>query len=92
MIVSLVFVSLSPGSSNIVILYGGCMSISIFLHYFTLVAVLWMGAEALLMFRKVVIVFVRITTKYLIIIALICWRKLLEVLFIEILGAVLKEE
>ena len=54
------------------------MTISVLVHYFALVAVMWMGAEALLMFRKVVIVFVRITTKYVIAVSLVCWCKLLN--------------
>ena len=41
--------------------YGGCVLVSVLVHYFTLVAVMWMGAEAVLMFQKLVIVFVRIT-------------------------------
>ena len=44
-------------------IYGGCVTLSLLVHYFTLAAVMWMGAEALLMFQKLVIVFVRITTK-----------------------------
>ena len=58
------------------LLYGGCLFISIFVHYFALVAVMWMGAEALLMLQKVVIIFVRITTKYIVILSLVCWCKL----------------
>ena len=49
------------------------MTVSVLIHYFTLVAVMWMGAEALFMFQKIVIVFVRISTHYLIAITLICW-------------------
>ena len=49
------------------------MTVSVLIHYFTLVAVMWMGAEAVLMFQKIVIVFVRISTRYLIAITLICW-------------------
>lgn len=37
---------------------------------------MWMGAEALLMFQKLVIVFVQITAKFIAIISLICWSKL----------------
>ena len=55
--------------------YGGCVTVSVFVHYFTLAAVLWMGAEALLMFQKLVIVFVRITTKSIIIVSVVCWGK-----------------
>ena len=32
--------------------YGGCVTVSVLIHYFTLVAVMWMGAEALFMFQK----------------------------------------
>ena len=53
------------------------MTLSLLVHYFTLAAVMWMGAEALLMFQKLVIVFVRITTKYIVIMSIICWSKLL---------------
>ena len=52
------------------------MTVSVLVHYFTLVAVMWMGAEALLMFQKLVLVFVQITTKYIIIVSIICWGKL----------------
>ena len=57
-------------------IYGGCVSLSLLVHYFTLAAVMWMGAEALLMFQKLVFVFVRVTTKLTIIISIICWSKL----------------
>jgi len=49
--------------------------VSVLIHYFTLVAVMWMGAEAVLMFQKLIIVFVRITTRYIVAVSLICWRK-----------------
>ena len=55
--------------------FEGCVTVSVLIHYFTLVAVMWMGAEALLMFQKLVIVFVQITTRYIIIVSLVCWRK-----------------
>ena len=48
---------------------------SLLVHYFALTAVMWMGAEALLMFQKLVIVFVRITTKYIVIVSIVCWSK-----------------
>ena len=57
------------------ILYGGCIFISVTVHYFTLVAVMWMGAEALVMFQKVIIVFVQLTKMQLIIVSMICWSK-----------------
>ncbi len=55
--------------------YGGCVFVSILIHYFSLVSVMWMGAEALLMFQKLVMVFMRITTNFIIILSLVCWRK-----------------
>ena len=48
---------------------------SVLVHYFTLVAVMWMGAEALLMFQKLVLIFVQITKKYIIIVSVVCWGK-----------------
>ena len=57
-------------------LYGGCVAVSSLIHYFTLVAVMWMGAEALLMFQKLVIVFTQITTKYVVIVSIVCWGEL----------------
>eukprot|EP00731_Ephydatia_muelleri_P018402 Em0011g442a len=53
--------------------FGGCVTVSVLIHYFTLVAVMWMGAEALLMFQKIVIVFVQITTRFIVVLSLICW-------------------
>ena len=70
---SLVLVATSEQALDL--LYGGCVFISVFVHYFALVAVMWMGAEALLMLQKVVIIFVRITTKYIVITSLVCWCK-----------------
>ena len=55
--------------------YGGCVTVSILVHYFTLVAVMWMGAEALLMFQKLVTVFYKITTKFVVSVSIICWSK-----------------
>lgn len=73
LIVSLALVVLS--AENITSLYGGCVSVSVLVHYFTLVAVMWMGAEALFMFQKLVLVFVQITTKYVVIVSVVCWGK-----------------
>ena len=56
--------------------FESCVTVSVLIHYFTLVAVMWMGAEALLMFQKLVLVFVQITTRYIIIVSLVCWCKL----------------
>ena len=74
-VVALALVAVNSEAANI--LYGGCVFISVSVHYFTLVAVMWMGAMALLLLQKVVIVFVRITNSYIVLLSLICWRKLL---------------
>ena len=55
--------------------YGGCVAVSALIQYFTLVAVMFMGAEAVLMFKKLVIVFGSTSNKFLVIVSLICWRK-----------------
>jgi len=55
--------------------YGGCVTASALIHYFTLVAVMWMGAEAVLMFQKLIIVFHQTTTKFIVVVSLICWGK-----------------
>ena len=73
LIISLAFVVLS--AESVPALYGGCVFVSLLVHYFALTSVLWMGAEALLMFQKLVIVFVQTTTKYIIILSIVCWCK-----------------
>ena len=55
--------------------YEGCVLVSVLIHYFTLVAVMWMGAEAVLMFQKLVIVFGHITTRFIVAVSLVCWCK-----------------
>ena len=56
--------------------YGGCVTVSVLIHYFTLVAMMWMGAEALLIFQKLVLVFFHTTTQYNVVLSLICWGML----------------
>ena len=56
-------------------IYGACVAVSALIHYFTLVAVMFMGAEAVLMFQKLVLVFGSTSTKFLVTVSLICWRK-----------------
>ena len=73
---------ISLSAESVAALYGGCVMVSIFVHYFTLVAVMWMGAEALLMFQKLVYVFYKITTKFIIVVSIICWSKLESTLII----------
>ena len=55
--------------------YVGCIVVSMLIHYFTLVAILWMGAEALLMFQKLVLVFTTITKRFIVILSIVCWCK-----------------
>ena len=54
---------------------AGCVTVSVLIHYFTLATVMWMGAEAVLMFQKLVIVFGKVTKRHIVIISLICWCK-----------------
>ena len=54
---------------------AGCITVGVLIHYFALVSWMWMGAEALLMFQKLVIVFSNITWKYLIAVSIVCWSK-----------------
>ena len=65
--------------------FGGCVTVSVLIHYFTLVAVMWMGAEALFMFQKIVVVFIRMTTRYITVLSLICWGTLETILLIRYL-------
>ena len=60
--------------------YGGCVTVSALLQYFTLVMWMWMAAEAVFMFQKLVIVFIQVTTRYIIAVSLVCWCKFLSIL------------
>ena len=55
---------------------GGCMVASVLIHYFTVASILWMLAESLLMFQKLVFVFKNVTKEGVIITSLVCWCKL----------------
>ena len=57
---------------------AGCITVGVLLHYLILVAWMWMAAEALLLFQKLVIVFTNISLKYLITVSVICWSKSLS--------------
>ena len=48
---------------------------SVLIHYFTLAAVMFMGAEAVLKFQKLVIIFGETTTKFFVTMSLLCWCK-----------------
>ncbi len=61
-------------------LSGGCVAVSALIHYFTLASVMWMGAEAVLMFQKLVMVFVLISNRYIICVSLVCWRESVKIL------------
>ena len=59
--------------------YGVCVTIGVLIHYFSLAAVCWMCAEAIMMFQKFIIVFGKLsnpTAVHLLIISLICWGML----------------
>lgn len=58
--------------------YGVCVSMSALIHYFTLVTWMWMGALAINMYQKLVIVFVHISTRHIIAVSLVCWCKFPE--------------
>ena len=58
--------------------YGVCVTMSALIHYFTLVTWMWMGALAVNMYQKLVIVFVHISTRYIIAVSLVCWCKFPE--------------
>ena len=53
---------------------AGCITVGVLLHYLILVVWMWMGAEAVLLFQKLVIVFKK-TTLYTVIVSIICWGK-----------------
>lgn len=60
-------------------LHAVCVIVAALIQYFTLAAMMWMAAEAFVMFQKLVIVFGKmatITTRYIIIVSLLCWGKL----------------
>ena len=44
-----------------------------FFEYTTLVVAMWMGAEGFLLFQKLLLVFKKTTTLYIIVVSLICW-------------------
>eukprot|EP00731_Ephydatia_muelleri_P031789 Em0023g296a len=50
-----------------------CTAMSILILYFTIASVCWMGAEAVLMFQKLILVFRRTTNRQIVIISVITW-------------------
>ncbi len=51
-----------------------CVSISALIHYFTLVAMMWIAAEAVLMLQKLIAA-TKTSAAYFVIASLICWSK-----------------
>ena len=60
---------------------AGCVTVGVLIHYFALVSWMWMGAESVLMFQKLVIVFSNITWKYLLAVSITCWSKKIEIVY-----------
>ena len=54
-----------------------CVLVS-FLWYTILVVLMWMGAEGLLLFQKLLLVFKKTTTLYIIVVSLICWGESMQ--------------
>ena len=52
---------------------AGCITVGVLLHYLILVTWMWMGAEAVLLFQKLIIVFKEITTLEVLFISVMCW-------------------
>eukprot|EP00731_Ephydatia_muelleri_P031711 Em0023g218a len=50
-----------------------CTAMSILILYFTIASVCWMGAEAVLMFQKLILVFSKTTNRQIVIISVITW-------------------
>ena len=53
-----------------------CTFMSCVILYFALSSVFWMGAEAIVMYKKLIIVFGSISIRFVIIISVLCWGKL----------------
>ena len=54
---------------------AGCITVGVLLHYLILVVWMWMAAEAVLLFQKIVIVFKKSSTIYIVIVSIVCWGK-----------------
>ena len=52
---------------------AGCITVGVLLHYLILVTWMWMAAEAVLLFIKLVVIFKQITKFELLFISIICW-------------------
>ena len=67
------FVLVVYSAKHLYILYEGCVVVSFLVHYFTLASVMLMGAEALIMFKKLVLIFSQVTTKFIVSVSIVCW-------------------
>ena len=54
-------------------LYAGCVMVSALLHYLMLTTLIWMAAEALLMCKKLTLVFKKNSDKFILTLSLLCW-------------------
>lgn len=54
----------------------GCIIVGVLLHYFVLVAWMWIGAEALLLFQKLFIKPNEVGMVYIAVVSVNCWGEL----------------
>ena len=55
---------------------AGCITVGVLLHYLILVNWMWMGAEAVLLFQKLVAAYKKPTKLFIVIISIVFWGKL----------------
>jgi hypothetical protein len=67
----LVFVAGIDGTAT----YGGCVTASVLIHYFSLAAVMWMGAEVVLLFQKLIKTTMSVSMRIIVITSLVCWSE-----------------
>ena len=58
-----------------------CTAMSYLIHYFTMASVMWMFAEAVYMLKSFLIVFGKITSKFMLILSLSAWSEFLFYIF-----------
>ena len=69
----LMLISFAAGIERVQ-LFEVCVTISALIHYLTLVSLLWMAAEALLVFQKAIIS-TNVSRKFFFIVTIVCWCK-----------------
>lgn len=52
-----------------------CTFMSCVILYFTLSSVFWMGAEAVFMYKKLIVVFGSISIRFVIVVSSLCWGR-----------------